>query len=32
MFTFFAGVLGGNVGDFLERIILKDVFRKAINL
>ena len=32
MFAFFAGVLGGNVRDFLERIILKDVFHKATNL
>ena len=32
MFNFFADVLGGNVHNFLERIILKDVLRKATNL
>ena len=32
MLNFFADVLGGNVHNFLERIILKDVLRKATNL
>ena len=32
MFNFSADVLGGNVCDFLERIILKDMLRKATNL
>ena len=32
MFPFFADVLGGTVRDLLERIILKDMLRKATNL
>ena len=32
MVLFFADVLGGIVHDLLERIILKDVLRKATNL
>ena len=31
MFPFFADVLGGTVRDLLERIVLKDMLRKATN-